>query len=378
MSETKGYSRTISTAEFTETPRVSLEQPTGDVFVEAWDRPEVEITTSDPDALFDVAQNGSEILVHNRPGTFKLVNFVEPAANELKGIGINLEPKNLEKMASRVERSVERSMRRMGKGFNLSVDLGRWMGGRDYHIKVPYNCNLSLRTSSGDINVMGVTGTSLLHSTSGDIHVSRASGNLLVNSASGDIRIGGLEGKLGARSASGDIRAEKADLKELNITTASGDIDLDLLSVPESNWEIKTVSGEVTVYLPGDTRLTADIRTLSGEINCGFPRSQVNYTPGHGRSESKLQINGGGSKVNLSTVSGDITVKPRMGEGQSDQGAYTTDLSRMGQNGGASGDITRPEGYVSRQQAELEILQALERGEITSQDAMQRLSALER
>src|SRR5438552_4458064 len=91
MGENKGYTRTISTAELTETPRVSLEQPTGDVYVEAWDRPEVEVSCSDPDGLFDVQQNGADIIIHNRPGSFKLVNFVEPVTSEMKGLGINVE-----------------------------------------------------------------------------------------------------------------------------------------------------------------------------------------------------------------------------------------------------------------------------------------------
>ena len=83
MSETKGYTDTISTADFEETPRLILEQPTGDVHVEAWDRPEIEVSISDPEGLFEMQREGSKVLVHNRPGSFKLVNFLEPAREEL-------------------------------------------------------------------------------------------------------------------------------------------------------------------------------------------------------------------------------------------------------------------------------------------------------
>lgn len=383
MAETKGYTRTISTAELTETPRVALEQPTGDVYVEGWDRPEIEVSCSDPEAVFDVQQNGAEITILNRPGSFKLVNFLEPANNEMRGFGLNVDKLNLERVASKVERKVERSMRRMGRGFSMNIDLGRWASGRDYYIKTPYNCNLTLRTSSGDLSVNGVTGTLFLQSTSGDLRLQSLGGNTLVTSSSGDIRIRGVEGRLGARSASGDIDVAEANLKEVSVTTSSGDIDLELRSQPEREWEIKTVSGDVDIFLPGDARLTAQVHTLSGDINCGFPRAQVSYNAGRGRGESTLLINGGGPLAHFSTVSGDIAVKSLRGEA----GSQSSDLSRaasyQGQGGESgsgenAGDITQPEGYAARRQAELEILQALERGEVTSQEAMSRLGELER
>jgi hypothetical protein len=172
-------------------------------------------------------------------------------------------------------------------------------------------------------------------------------------------------------------------LQEVSATTASGDVDLELLSMPEREWEIKTVSGDIDIFLPTDARLTAQVHTLSGDINCGFPRSQVSYNAGRGRGESTLLINGGGPLARFNTVSGDVSVKPSRGSvvvGQ-DMGRHGDwgrhgDLPLQEEGGGAGGDITEPEGYAARKQAELDILQAVERGEITSQEAMHRLSEL--
>src|SRR5690349_14692059 len=108
----KGYMQTVSTAEFLETPTLVLEQPTGDVHIEGWDRQEIEVSIDD-EGIFEIEQNGSQVIVRNRPGKFKLVDFLEPAADELREIGVDLS-----KVTSRVERSIERSMhrgmRRMG------------------------------------------------------------------------------------------------------------------------------------------------------------------------------------------------------------------------------------------------------------------------
>jgi hypothetical protein len=355
-----------------------LEQPTGDVYVEGWDRQEIEVSCSDPEALFDVSQVGSEITIHNRPGSSKLVKFVDPVANEMKGFGISVEKGDLDRAAARVERNVERSMRKWSKGFSINVDIGRWLSGRDYYLKVPHNCNLTLRTSSGDLNVRDVTGTLLLQATSGDMTLERLGGNVLASSASGDIQINELEGKLGARSASGDVKVKRASVREVAVTSSSGDVSLELITMPEREWEVKSVSGDVNLHLPPDAQLTAQVRTLSGDIHCGFPRSQVTYNPGRGRGESTLEINGGGLAAQFSTVSGDLNVKPKgTAENRNGEGQYTTNLSRQAESPEGS-DITEPEGYAARRQAELDILQAVERGEITSQEAMERLSALGR
>jgi hypothetical protein len=124
MNETKGYSRTISTAEYTDTPRVSLEQPTGDVYVDIWDKPEVEVSTSESDGYFEIEEEGSQITIRNNPGKVKFVDFLEPVQSELRDLGVDVD---MERVASKLERSIARGMRHAGKhGLNVNVDLGNW------------------------------------------------------------------------------------------------------------------------------------------------------------------------------------------------------------------------------------------------------------
>lgn len=373
MNETKGYSRTISTAEFTDTPRVSLEQPTGDVYVEAWDKPEVEVSTSEADGYFEIEEEGSQITIRNNPGKVKFVDFLEPVQTELRDLGVDVD---LDRVASKVERSIARGMRHAGKhGFNVNVDLGNWnwRGGRDYHIKVPHNCDLSLRTSSGDLHIKDVTGTLLFQTSSGDLRLNNIGGNLLANSASGDIAIRGLKGKMAVRTASGNITTRETELAEVSVQTTSGDIELDFVQLPTGTIEVRDVSGDLLVYAPYDARFTLQTRTLSGSVRCGFPREKASYRSANKR-ETTLDINGGGNPIQVATVSGDITVRPRsLPKETENTGAGTTDLSRTGNN---HGDISKPEGYVSRQQAELDILQKVERGELSPQEALQALSRL--
>lgn len=405
----KAYTQSISTAQFTETPALELEQPTGDVYVEGWDRQEIEVSVSD-EGLFEIEQNGSQVVIRNRPGKFKLVDFLEPAANELREIGVDLSKvtAHVERTIERtIERKVERGMRRMGRGFNFNMDLSNWRGGRDYHIMVPTNCDITLRTSSGDIELVGVSGTLFVQSSSGDIKARILSGNTLITTASGDITVEDLEGKLAVRTASGDVKALTIGADEVSANTASGDVELDLVRLPAGNFEVKTVSGSLNLFMIRDAAFTAEIHTLSGSVACGFPRDRVEYTARHKR-ETVLNINGGGKTFQVQSVSGDVTIRPRKFESQPTaqptissptlsagsptirtdrpQGAPTMDLSRT-QSANSSGesarvdpahgDITQSEGYVARQQAELEILQRVERGELTPQEALAALTSLD-
>jgi len=404
----QGYTQTISTAEFLETPGLALEQPTGDVYIESWDRPEIKVSIKE-DGYFEIEQQGSRVEIKNRPGRFKLVDFLEQG-EDLQNLGEDLRNFGIDisKMATHVERSVGRSVERgmksvkkMGRNINVEVDVSNWRGGRDYQIMVPHNCDLTLRTSSGDMTIVGVNGTLFLQSSSGDLHARQISGNALIRTASGDIEIDELEGKFAVQTASGDITARNLGLSEVSVSTASGDLELELTRLPDGNTEIRTVSGDLNLYLPSDAAFRAEVHTLSGSVRCGFPREVVDYTASHKR-QTILNVNGGGKSMQVNTVSGDVSIRPRKprpaGSQSESQGtAYgsptvrtggqpTMDLSRtqnQTQSAEASdtdpshGDITQSEAYAARKQAELEILQQVERGDITPEDALDRLAALD-
>jgi DUF4097 and DUF4098 domain-containing protein YvlB len=356
---------TINTAEFTETPRLVLEQPVGDITIQGWDNTSIEITTDDEDDDYDVEVVGSQVTLRNRPRKVRLGEGFEHAMRELGDIGLDVE-----RVARRVERRVERGMRRF-KDFNINVDMGRWSHSHDFNIKVPHNCDLTLRTSTGDLNVKDVNGTLFIQTTSGDLNLENISGNLLTSSASGDIYVRGMEGKIGVRSASGDIRIENATLQELGVQTASGDITAQLKRVPEREFDVRTVSGDLRVTVPADARMTAEMTTVSGDLRCKLPHEIISRS---GRRNRSLIVNGGGPAARFHSVSGDVSVIPDRLSG----GARTEDLSRREGDEESEEDIMVPEGEVSREQAQLDILQAVQNGEITSQEALRRLSALGR
>ena len=380
MPNREDNTRTISTADFTDKPRIMLEQATGDVHIEGWDRKEVEVSTDDGHEI-QVEQEGSQIVIRSR---FRRERIDAPRKEaphrrgpdfgDLADLSLGLEG-----IAAQVERGVVRSMRKLGRRIESEIELGRWMGGRDFTIKVPHQCDVTLRSSTGDLEISDVQGALYLHTASGDIHLENIEGAAIVNSSSGDISIDKITGKLGVHSASGDVRIDEAKLEELSAHTASGDIVLDILNVPGKGFEVKTVSGDLELDLPKNARLTAQLSTFSGDLDCDMLHERMQRGPGRGR-EQTITINGGGPLAHFASVSGDVNIHGNKRKTVEEPvGEPTMDLSRKNSppSDAGSGDISEPEGYAARKQASLEILQAVERGELSAQDAARRLSELE-
>src|SRR5688572_2742766 len=171
--------RTISTAEFTDKPRIMLEQATGDVHIEGWGRQEVEVTTDDGREI-QVEQEGSQIVIRSR---IRRERDRDRDRDEDEDRGPRKgQPHRhgrdfgdialgLEGIAAEVERGVVRSMRKLGRRIESEIELGRWMGGRDFRIKVPHKSDVTLRSSTGDLRVSEVQGALYLQTASGDIHL---------------------------------------------------------------------------------------------------------------------------------------------------------------------------------------------------------------
>lgn len=124
-------------------------------------------------------------------------------------------------------------------------------------------------------------------------------------SVSGDVQVTGTTTELRARSVSGDVRITDARAAgELTATTVSGDVSARLTEVARgTELEVSSVSGDVSIAMPPSTGLELKMSTVSGDLNSDFPlqmRGRFN------RRSISAEINGGGSELAISTVSGDV------------------------------------------------------------------------
>ena len=260
------------------------------------------------------------------------------------------------------------------------------------------------RTASGDIRADRLSRAVLIQTASGDVtthalngsvriqirqrrHQPRAGrGEISIQSASGDVTLDQISGTLEATTASGDCQVRSSALRSCRARTASGDLAVTTPLAPDGDYEFGTVSGDLLLQVPQETRMTVSMKTVSGDLSCALPAT----TTEGGKRSRTLAVNGGGVAVQVKSVSGDCTIRaansnlpplpitaprapapppapPRPFAPPQPPMPPMPDTAPALQEAMPAGDFSET----------LAVLQAVERGELTIDEAMEKLATLE-
>lgn len=188
----------------------------------------------------------------------------------------------------------------------------RLFGGRAVGIRltVPPGTNLDATVASMDICSRGADlGRVNLSTASGDIDMGSVE-NLVARSASGDIKIDICRVNCEVSSASGDVRAHRIE-GDFLVSTASGDIAADRV---EGRSEIKSASGDVRVAACFGNQI--ELNSMSGDVTVGIPAgtkvdAQIDSLSGDVRFPPKRSgvTPNRTARLRARTVSGDIEIR---------------------------------------------------------------------
>jgi hypothetical protein len=191
----------------------------------------------------------------------------------------------------------------------------------DFVIKAPHQCDLKVNGVSNDTFVSGLAGEFSFNSVSGDVTLRELSGPLSVNTVSGDVDLERVDGKLKLNTVSGDVKGQKAS-GTIHVDTVSGDVRLRESTLPaveaesvsgdlelqtplgEGPYRFHSVSGEVRLTVPAETRCSAELHSISGRISTSLPQSSSSRQHG----TELVEVQGGGVKVSLNSVSGELSL----------------------------------------------------------------------
>jgi hypothetical protein len=212
--------------------------------------------------------------------------------------------------------------------------------------EVPRRAELTFAGVSSDATAAGFSRVQQYQTVSGDLVVTDAAGSLHVKSVSGDVSIraaGPLE--LEASAVSGDLSVAAPRFDRLSAGSVSGDIEIDGELASRAPHRVETVSGDLGLGLAGD--LTLEVRGLSTDVDIALPHRSEGS-----RDRRRYVVGNGGPTLSFRSMSGDVSVRP----------------SRRAPPGTAA-----PERARTGPDDELEVLRALERGEIGVDEAASRL-----
>jgi Putative adhesin len=183
-----------------------------------------------------------------------------------------------------------------------------WMFGSqpcevDYIVKAPHMCSLRLNGMSNTVLAEGFNGEVNVNSVSGEITLRDLKGSMRIHTVSGDANAEHLSGFLDVDSVSGEVVVTESSLSSIKGKTVSGDMRISI-PMAEGPYDFKSVSGDVRLTMPPDTQCTGELQSLSGDLVSAFPTT--GYSSHHG--SQSVHVQGGGVKITLKSVSGDLTL----------------------------------------------------------------------
>jgi DUF4097 and DUF4098 domain-containing protein YvlB len=224
---------------------------------------------------------------------------VEIETADTKETTVELEARGRD--AEEYEREARIEARPRGDGHEVVVDasarrglLGFREGEYLVRIKAPAGADVRAEVASADIRGRGRFGEVEVNAASGDVGFDEVEGQANINTASGDVELRRV-GTAKVNSASGDVRIDETGAVDAN--TASGDIRLKSISSGEV--ELHSASGDIDVGIAKGSRLWIDAQSLSGDTSSEL---ELEAAPS-GDDEGPLV------ELRAKTMSGDISVR---------------------------------------------------------------------
>jgi hypothetical protein len=259
------------------------------------------------------------------------------------------------------------------------LNLSRNVSSVDYELVVPRDCVVQAQAVSAEVRVEGLSAAVSAQTVSGDVELTGISGDCQVTTVSGDATGRRLTGALTLRTTSGDTNVRDSELHHFNLNSVSGDFAIESPLTVGQHYLAKTVSGDLRLLVPADVRATVQMKTVSGDVASDLQAEVIKA----GRRHWQGRINGGGATVEMNSVSGDLRIQHADGSSKDAASPSTSVRSPDAappvphEASAVSSDLPIPEPPVEdapETPADTgAVLKALERGEITVEEAMERL-----
>jgi DUF4097 and DUF4098 domain-containing protein YvlB len=181
---------------------------------------------------------------------------------------------------------------------------------------------LNARTAGGDIRIGNVGGEANATTAGGNVRVGVVSGSASLKTAGGDIECQGASGQVTARTAGGSLRLTNIT-GSVEASTAGGDVHAEINPGGNGTSKLSSSGGNVRLALPESARavVNARIRLQRGwggwltrgnyRINSDFRAQDQQIDEANNEIRAVYILNGGGERIDLETVNGNIDIVRR-------------------------------------------------------------------
>lgn len=378
--------------------RVTVDNPRGLIHVVGWDRPEVHVVATKLRDSSEPRFRATQVVAEQQGNSVFIRTTLEPAA----AFPSLDQPQSI---AQEVIQAISDFVQQRKPAAVV------------YHIQAPRNAMLDLKAISADVDVKDIDGAVRSHAVSGNATIDQVQGDVSLHSVSGNLAAKDLRGRVEVNTVSGDVNL-LGRLDAVRVNSVSGSVEVAGPLDPSGSYTFHSVSGNVTLRVPTDTRASISVRGVSADVTTELPVQVVEDTRRPGQRSWRGVLGGGGASISLQTVSGRLRLTPWTSPAATSTGPASTasapsqpteptpaspstpaaestpsaasasnPTEASGTSSGANEAASAPAGSTSETTSasaapgangddSLSILRALERGELSVDEALKQLAAL--
>ena len=251
--------------------RIILENVSGEISIEAWDRDVLEVRSDDDDSGLIARRSGGVIRIER---------------DDRKGRS----------------RSVEASIR-LPAWVEVDVSgrsLDLWVDGVDEAVDVS--------TVSGDVWIRNVGGPVNVRTIEGEVDVSAVRSGVRASSQSDEVRLRDVRGAVEVHSGSGDLTLIDIQSETVRAETQDGDIEFSGTISDSGDYRFFVHDGDAMIAIPETSNARVSVSTFDGEFESEFPVVLERFTGGR---EFDFMVGEGRAHIEIQVFDGEISLLRR-------------------------------------------------------------------
>ncbi len=247
--------------------RLVLDNFTGEVSVDVWDRPQMSLSgEAEGAAGFEIRRSGERVSV-----TF-------------------------------------RTRRGRGGEGALRVEVPAWMGleisGREMEARIRgVTGDVTIRSLEGDLSLGSLGGRVDAYTVEGSIEAVDLTGSARLRTGDDDLRVVDCTGPLDLETVDGDVEIRGSRSPRVSVRSTDGDVEFSGSIPGGGEVDLRSHGGDLRVHLPSDVDLDVTVLPYSGDFESEFPVHTHGFRSGE---PMEFTLGAGGGHLILEAFSGDI------------------------------------------------------------------------
>lgn len=212
---------------------------------------------------------------------------------------------------------------------------------------------------NGSVNLRGLSSKAEASSVNGSVSLQQVSGRIDASTVNGSLRGEQLSGSAELSTVNGGLELNEARLTVLDARTVSGDIRAAMAIDPAGTYSFSSTNSSCLLVIPPDSRCSLTMQAVNGGVEVELPHQTVASEMRPAFSRWVGTLNGGGAALSFCTINGGLRVASSQPTGAGMGAALDEREAR------AEPEPSAP--------STMDILRAVERGEMTADEAMQKI-----